>query len=118
MVTLVTKGIKKYDNMENITKHSETSEKEIEKYLSRRVKEMGGIALKYSNQNRVGYPDRLVCLHNGKVVWVELKSKGKKQNLIQVCRQKELEAIGHKVYVIDNKPAIDELIKEWRQNDL
>ena len=55
-----------------------------------------------------------VILHGGKVVWVELKSKGKKPTKIQTIRQNELVSMGHEVYTIDNKQTIDELIKVWR----
>ena len=95
----------KVENMkklEAITRHAEVSEKAIEK------------CLKYSNANLVGYPDRVVCLHGGKVVWVELKSKGKKPTKIQTIRQNELVSMGHEVYTIDNKQTIDELIKVWK----
>lgn len=100
--------------LENITKHSEVSEKAIEKYLVESVRSIGGICLKYSNANMVGYPDRVICLHGGRVVWVELKSKGKKPTKMQTIRQNELASLGHEVHVIDNKPMIDELINIWR----
>lgn len=100
--------------LENITRHAEVSEKAIEKYLVEQVKAIGGICLKYSNANMVGYPDRVVCLHGGKVVWVELKSRGKKPTKIQTIRQSELVGMGHEVHIIDNKKAIDELINIWR----
>lgn len=99
--------------LEAITRHAEVSEKAIEKYLVQEVKAIGGICLKYSNANMVGYPDRVVCLHGGKVVWVELKSKGKKPTKIQTIRRNELVSMGHEVYTIDNKQMIDELIKVW-----
>lgn len=100
--------------LENITRHSEVSEKAIEKYLVESVRAIGGICLKYSNANIVGYPDRVVCLRGGKVVWVELKSKGRKPTKIQTIRQNELVSLGHEVHTIDNKQSIDELINIWR----
>lgn len=59
----------------------------------------------------VGYPDRLLVLPGGGVVWVELKSKGRKPAKIQQIRIAELIGMGHLVKVIDNKADIDELIK-------
>lgn len=100
--------------LENITRHSEVSEKAIEKYLVEQVKAIGGICLKYSNANMVGYPDRVVCLHGGRTVWVELKSRGKRPTKVQVIRQGELVSLGHEVHTIDNKQSIDELISIWR----
>lgn len=97
-------------NIYNITHHAEVSEKEIEKYLCKRAKANGWPCLKYSNPNMVGYPDRLIVLPSAKVVWVELKSKGKKPTKIQSARIDELKSIGHSVYVIDSKASIDKLI--------
>ena len=104
----------KMKKLEHITKHAEVSEKAIEKYLVEAVKSIGGICLKYSNANMVGYPDRGICLHGGKTVWVELKSRGKKPTKIQTIRQSELVSLGHEVHVIDSKPKVDELISIWR----
>lgn len=94
-----------------ITRHSEVSEKEIEKYLVRRCKEAGIPCLKYSNPGMVGYPDRLVVLPSATVVWVELKSLGRRPSKIQRCRIAELERMGHRVFVADSRSGIDELIK-------
>jgi hypothetical protein len=57
-----------------------------------------------------GYPDRLVCLPHRNIVWVELKSKGKKPTKLQEIRHQELRDLDHKVWVISSKPEVDELI--------
>ena len=46
-------------SIENIVQHAEVSEKAIERYLCDVVKKLGGVCLKYSNANMVGYPDRV-----------------------------------------------------------
>ena len=97
-------------SIENIVKHSEVSEKAIESYLNKRAKESGLLCLKYSNANTTGYPDRLICLPDGKVVWVELKSKGRKPNKLQAIRHEELAKLGHMVWVISSKEMVDNLI--------
>lgn len=97
-------------NVENIVRHSEISEKAIEAYLNKRAKENGLLCLKYTNANVTGYPDRLVCMPGGVVVWVELKSKGKKPTKLQQVRHKELEEIGHLVLVVSSKHEVDCLI--------
>lgn len=97
-------------SIENIVRHSEVSEKAIEAYLNKRCKENGLLCLKYSNANVTGYPDRLVCCINGKVIWVELKSKGKKPTKLQEIRHQELRDLDHKVWVISSKSEVDELI--------
>lgn len=98
-------------NIENITLHAEVSEKAIERYLVEQAKLNGLPCLKYSNPNMVGYPDRLLVLPGGGVIWVELKSRGRKPTKIQQLRMAELSEMGHTVRVIDNKADIDELIK-------
>lgn len=96
--------------IENLTRHADVSEKAIERYLVERCREHGLPCLKYSNPNCVGYPDRLIVLPGGMVLWVELKSKGRKPSKIQLARMDELTDLGHSAVVIDNKAAVDELI--------
>ena len=98
--------------VENIVRHSEVSEKAIEAYLVRRCKESDLLCLKYSNANTTGYPDRVVCLPHCNVVWVELKSKGKKPTKLQEIRHQELQELGHQVFVIDSKDGVDKLISD------
>lgn len=94
-----------------IVRHSEVSEKAIERYLVAEVEKRGGLCLKYSNPFSVGYPDRIVLLPEGNLLWVELKSKGKKPRRIQEVAHKRLMALGQKVFVADSKEKIDELLK-------
>jgi len=102
-------------SIENLTHHADVSEKAIERYLVEQAKQNGLLCLKYSNPNMVGYPDRLLVLPGGDVIWVELKSKGRKPTKIQQIRMAELNGMGHLVRVIDNKADIDELVKLAKQ---
>lgn len=102
-------------SIENLTRHADVSEKAIERYLVERAEQNGMPCLKYSNPNMTGYPDRLLVLSGGGVVWVELKSRGRKPTKIQQIRIAELTGMGHLVKVIDNKADIDELIKTIKQ---
>lgn len=107
-------------NVKNIVQHSEVSEKEIEKYLCKRMKEIGLLCLKYSNANETGYPDRLIVLPASTCIWVELKSKGRKPTKVQQIRIAELKKLKHVVWVIDNKPLVDELteaLKKWLEDN-
>ena len=97
--------------IENIVRHADVSEKAIEAYLVRKVKDLGGVCLKYSNPGVVGYPDRVVLLQDGFTVWVELKSKGKQPNKVQQLRIDQLRAMGHNVAVIDGKDQVDLLLQ-------
>lgn len=103
---------KKMDRkIDNIVRHAEVSEKAIEAYLVKRVKELGGVCLKYSNPNLVGYPDRVVLLPNGVTVWIELKSKGRDTTKIQKARIAQLESLGHTVAVVDSREGVDAVLK-------
>lgn len=99
-------------NTKNISEHSERSEKAIEQYLCERLERLGGIALKYSNDLRTGYPDRLCLLPDGHTFWVELKSKGKHPRAIQQIRITELRDLGQRVYVADSRELVDLIIKK------
>lgn len=98
------------DKIKNIIKHSEISEKSIERYLRTAVRERGGICLKYSNPGDVGYPDRLALMPGGRCIWFELKSKGKRPSKVQMARFKQMADIGHFVNVCDSKESIDNIL--------
>ena len=100
------------DNIENITKHAEVSEKAIERYLVQLVKKLGGVCLKYSNPGAVGYPDRVALMPGGRCLWFELKSKGRHVTKVQAIRKGQLESIGHTVYVCDSKQSIDNVFED------
>lgn len=93
--------------IDRLINHSAVSEKAIERYLVERIKDLGGICLKYSNQNRVGYPDRVCLLPWGVTIWVELKSKGQTLRTIQRQRIQEMIKIGHAVHVCDCRESVD-----------
>ena len=99
----------------NIADHTEVSEKAIEKYLIEQAEANGLLCLKYSNPNMVGYPDRLLVLPGGSVVWVELKSKGRKPTKIQQMRIAGLRNRGHYGWVIDNRKSVDDLFAKYRK---
>ena len=98
--------------IENLVRHADVSEKAIERYLCDVVKKLGGICLKYSNPNMVGYPDRVALLPDGRTIWIELKSKGQKPEKRQAVRFAEMERIGHTVYVADSKESINGIFQD------
>lgn len=100
--------------IKNIVRHAEVSEKVIEKYLTERVRQSGGLCLKYANMNVAGYPDRIVLLPGNWTAWVELKSKGKKPARLQELRMEALRHLGQRTAVIDSRDGVDGLINEWR----
>ena len=97
-------------SIKNIVQHAEVSEKAIERYLCEVVKKLGGVCLKYSNANMVGYPDRVALMPGGLCIWFELKSNGRKVSKVQAIRIAQLESIGHTVYVCDSKQSINDVM--------
>ena len=99
-------------SIKNIVEHADVSEKTIERYLCDVVKKLGGVCLKYSNANMVGYPDRVALMPAGRCLWFELKSKGRKVSKVQAIRIAHLESIGHTVYVCDSKESINGIFQD------
>lgn len=87
-------------------------ESKIEKELVDQVKAIGGLAWKFVSPGTRGVPDRLVILPGGRTIYVELKRPGEKPEPLQLKRHRELEARGHKVYVIDNIEEVHRFIQE------
>lgn len=87
-------------------------ESKIEKHLSARVKEMGGLCWKFTSPNLRGVPDRIVILTLGRFCWVELKAPGKRPTVLQMRRHAELRLRGHKVVVLDSIDAVDAFVTE------
>lgn len=85
-------------------------ERTIERRLFESTKKRGGIAYKFITTNRAGIPDRMVCLPGGKIAFIELKAPGKKPRPLQQVRHNELEALGQKVFVIDDINQVEEVL--------
>ena len=81
-------------------------EKTIEHKLKSAVKNMGGIAFKFTAPGINGVPDRLVLLPHGKLAFIELKAPGKDMRPLQVLRKRQLEQLGFSVYCIDGAEQI------------
>lgn len=95
-------------------------EKEIENYLVRKIKNKKGIAYKFTSPGNSGVPDRLCLLPNGKIFFVELKSPGKKPRALQVNQITKITKLGQRVYVMDSKEKVDEVLEtelsNWKED--
>ena len=85
-------------------------EKQIESHLMAKIKKTGGLALKFISPNYSGMPDRIVLIPNGRLYFVELKSKGKKPTPKQEKVHDLLRNLGFKVLVLDSKASVDEFV--------
>lgn len=87
-------------------------ERTIEAKLRQKVKQRGGLCLKFTSPGTDGVPDRIILLSNGKMAFAETKAPGKELRPLQKTRKRQLESLGFKVYVIDNTEMIGGVLDE------
>ena len=84
-------------------------EKQVEKYLVKRVKDLGGLSYKWIS-SVTGVPDRLVFLNN-KVHLVELKTDSGKLSPRQILVFDDIGEQGFPVHVLRNYDDIEGFIR-------
>jgi len=85
-------------------------ERHLETYFSAACKKRGLLTLKLNVRYARGWPDRIVPLKGGGVLWVELKRPGGKTSALQDKVHNDLQKFGHRVHVIDSKEGIDNVL--------
>ena len=85
-------------------------EKNIEKYLGEKVREVGGLYWKFVSPGVNGVPDRIIIL-NGVVAFVELKAPGKYPRVLQRYRHDQLIKNKQLVVTVDSEEEADELMQ-------
>lgn len=86
-------------------------EKDIEKFLVREVKKLGGLCYKWVSPGNAGVLDRIVLLPNRPVMFVELKTDRGKLSRLQELQIKKLKAITEHVYILRGLEEVREFIK-------
>lgn len=97
----------------------ERTEKDVEQYLCKRVKEMGGKANKFVSPGNAGVPDRLVVVPTGLeslvtaiYLLVEVKKPGGCLRPQQRMKIKELCDMGADCRIVDCYERVDKVIME------
>ena len=86
-------------------------ENEVEGHLRRRVEKVGGICVKFLPDFARGFPDRIVLLPGGVLVWVETKRpQGGVLSPAQKVQHVLLRRLGQRVEVVWTKDQADDLI--------
>lgn len=101
-------------------------ERDIERHLVKRVKELGGEVRKVQWVGRRGAPDRLVMLpgrmqygrlsgtpmglSSPQTIWVELKAPGVEPEPHQLREHERMRHMGQRVVVIDSIEGVEELL--------
>lgn len=88
------------------------NEKAVEHRLVEKCKEQGALCIKLLTYQFTGLPDRMCLFPNGKIIFVELKTTGKKPRKIQVAVHNKLKELGFRVEVIDTFEQVDKLVYE------
>lgn len=86
------------------------SEKIIEHRLVELVKANGGMCIKLLCDQFTGLPDRMCLFPCHKIVFVELKTTGRKPKRIQTYVHNKLRALGFRVEVIDTIKGVEQFI--------
>lgn len=89
-------------------------EKEIESWLNKKVKEMGGLSFKFISPNNPGVPDRIYIFPEGKVYFVELKTEIGRMSNIQKWQRERFKEMGCRFHLIKGMGQAREFIKELR----
>lgn len=85
-------------------------EKDIEKYLIKRIKQLSGLCFKWQS-TVTGVPDRIVIL-NEKILFVELKTQTGKLSPRQVIVFDQIGEQGFPVHVLRSYDDIEDFIHE------
>ena len=83
-------------------------ERDIENYLVKRVKALGGEVRKVNWVNRRGAPDRLVMLLD-KAFWVEVKAPGVEAEPHQLREHTRMREMGQVVYLVDSYEIVERI---------
>lgn len=81
-------------------------EKVVERKLVELVKINGGMCVKLLCDQLIGLPDRMCLFPGHKIVFVELKTTGRKPKRIQAYMHNKLRALGFRVEVIDTVESV------------
>lgn len=88
-------------------------ERDVESYLGRRVKALGGRCDKFTPDLNNGMPDRIVMLPGGVLIWVETKRcESEDARQLQKMQHLKLRRLGQRVEIIHTKREVDKLLSE------
>lgn len=86
-------------------------EKNIEKFLVREVKKLGGLCYKWVSPGNAGVPDRIVLLPDRPALFVELKTEKGEPSKLQKVQIKKLRNLNAPVYILYGLEEVKEFIK-------
>jgi len=87
-------------------------EKNIEKFLNDNIKKLGGLTYKFVSPGNSGVPDRIIILPNGKLIFIELKTKSGRLSALQKLQIKRLRKLKQDVRVLYGLEEVKEFLNE------
>jgi len=93
------------------------SEKAVERYLVQQVRSLKGTAYKFTSPGRTGVPDRMCLFPDGRMLFVELKGRGKKAKTYQEREHARLRKLGFVVEVANSKKCVDLVLERFIEGD-
>jgi hypothetical protein len=87
-------------------------EKQIEAYLAKKVKELGGVAYKFTSPAHKGVADRVVCLPDGSTWFIEVKTEGGRLSELQKVFASDMARMNQRYACVWSKEQIDGWINE------
>ena len=88
-------------------------EKDLEKKIVIKAKKLGYIADKYASPSNRGVPDRIFISENGKLFFIEFKSKKGKLSKLQEKKILELRARKQSVFVVNDEELAMKILTEY-----
>jgi hypothetical protein len=85
-------------------------ESEIEAYFKWSIEMVGGTTYKFTSPSHRGVADRIACLPNGKVIMVELKTKGGRLSPLQKIFAADMKKLNVPYECLWSKEMVDEFI--------
>ena len=87
-------------------------EKQIEAYLVKSVRRIGGVAYKFVSPAHRGVADRIVCLPDGSTWFIELKAEGGRLSPLQQIFADEMARLNQNYCVLWSKEDVDTWIQQ------
>lgn len=84
----------------------------IEKWLKRRIEQLGGMFLKFWPGFFTGFPDRIALMPGGRIWLVETKTPEGKLSARQRLVHKQLRRLGFKVWCVSDITMGENLLKD------
>jgi len=89
-------------------------ESQIEEWLNKKIKEIGGLSFKWVSPGNPGVPDRIYVFPNNQVYFVELKTESGRLSNIQKWQRQRLKDLGVNYRLVKGMQEAKEFVKELK----